>query len=701
MTTEVEQVPVSKVIEQLEAFILLIQNSAVKFDPRYILKVFRELKSIRRDIKANDLIILISYVYPSKCPTAEYILEILKPFSTGSLVILNNKSIESMILDDPKFEILPEIDLFIHLLVQIFLHDLGETKVLHEFNGKVIQKLKSYNKRTLDYIQAKVWYYIFRSSELANDLINIRVELMNALRTATLRHDTETRASVTTLLLRDYILTNDINQAYNLVEKTEFPNEATTSVVARYYYYLARIQTIQLDYSSANECVITAIRKCPQTKNALGFLQSATKLKILIELLTGEIPELSSFDDKLLSRSLRPYSEVTKAVRLGDLTIFNNAIETFGASLKKDNNYNLVLRLRQNVIKAGIRIISLSYKRISLKDICIKLHLESELTAEYIVAKAIKDGVVDATINHSKGYMETDEISDVYSTTNPQDEFDRRIKFCMQLHNDSVKAMRYPMNEDRRDVDADTQARERAEAPKQTESPRANREELPKMSLKQYQLIRSYMREKEETYNRRTTINYSLSMMMIFLALTYASVPIYRAICQRTGWGGTPITDKNRFTRDKLSPVSTERKLRVSFTAETSGALPWKFVPQQREVWLVPGETALAFYKAKNVGDRDITGMATYSVTPDHVAPYFNKIQCFCFEEQRLQKGEEVDMPLFFFIDPEFSRDPAMRNIDDVVLHYTFFRAKHDQQHETLFGNADSKNEETTAAHST
>lgn len=240
-----------------------------------------------------------------------------------------------------------------------------------------------------------------------------------------------------------------------------------------------------------------------------------------------------------------------------------------------------------------------------------------------------------------------------------------------------------------------------AEAPKQTESPRANREELPKMSLKQYQLIRSYMREKEETYNRRTTINYSLSMMMIFLALTYASVPIYRAICQRTGWGGTPITDKNRFTRDKLSPVSTERKLRVSFTAETSGALPWKFVPQQREVWLVPGETALAFYKAKNVGDRDITGMATYSVTPDHVAPYFNKIQCFCFEEQRLQKGEEVDMPLFFFIDPEFSRDPAMRNIDDVVLHYTFFRAKHDQQHETLFGNADSKNEETTAAHST
>lgn len=87
--------------------------------------------------------------------------------------------------------------------------------------------------------------------------------------------------------------------------------------------------------------------------------------------------------------------------------------------------------------------------------------MDSELTAEYIVAKAIKDGVVDATINHTKGYMESDEVSYVYSTTSPQEEFDRRIKFCMQLHNDSVKAMRYPMNEDRRDVDADTQARER------------------------------------------------------------------------------------------------------------------------------------------------------------------------------------------------------------------------------------------------
>lgn len=94
---------------------------------------------------------------------------------------------------------------------------------------------------------------------------------------------------------------------------------------------------------------------------------------------------------------------------------------------------------------------------------------------------------------------------------------------------------------------------------------------------------------------------------------------------------------------------------------------------------MVPGETALVFYRAKNMSKEDIVGMATYSVSPDHVAPYFNKIQCFCFEEQRLAAGEEVDMPVFFFIDPDFAKDPAMRNIDDVVLNYSFFKASYNE----------------------
>ena len=91
-------------------------------------------------------------------------------------------------------------------------------------------------------------------------------------------------------------------------------------------------------------------------------------------------------------------------------------------------------------------------------------------------------------------------------------------------------------------------------------------------------------------------------------------------------------TDQARFTPEKLVPVTDARRLRITFSASVSDVLEWKFTPQQREVRVLPGETALAFYKAKNCSKEDIIGVATYSVTPGQAAPYFSKIQCFCFE---------------------------------------------------------------------
>ncbi|KAL7273547.1 Cytochrome c oxidase assembly protein cox11, mitochondrial [Rhizina undulata] len=171
---------------------------------------------------------------------------------------------------------------------------------------------------------------------------------------------------------------------------------------------------------------------------------------------------------------------------------------------------------------------------------------------------------------------------------------------------------------------------------------------------------------------------YTLSLTLATLTLAYAAVPLYRAICQRTGFGGIPITDISRFTPDKLVPVQGARRLRITFNASVSDILEWKFTPQQREVRVKPGETALAFYTATNMSKEDIIGVATYSVTPGQVAPYFSKIQCFCFEEQKLNAGETVDMPVFFFIDPDFLADPQMKGIDTVTLNYTFFKAKYD-----------------------
>lgn len=181
----------------------------------------------------------------------------------------------------------------------------------------------------------------------------------------------------------------------------------------------------------------------------------------------------------------------------------------------------------------------------------------------------------------------------------------------------------------------------------------------------------------------QNTLYYTLSIILGTVALSYGSVPLYKTICQQTGWGGQPIkSSAHAYTQEaensdeiaaRLTPVESSRRLRITFAGSTSDILPWKFTPQQREVRVLPGETALAFYTATNKSSEDVIGVATYSVTPAQVAPYFSKIQCFCFEEQRLNKGETVDMPVFFYIDPEFLKDPAMKGIDTITLNYTFF----------------------------
>ncbi|PBP20592.1 cytochrome-c oxidase assembly protein [Diplocarpon rosae] len=182
-----------------------------------------------------------------------------------------------------------------------------------------------------------------------------------------------------------------------------------------------------------------------------------------------------------------------------------------------------------------------------------------------------------------------------------------------------------------------------------------------------------------------STLYYALSVILGTVAFSYGSVPMYKMICQTTGWGGQPIkspghggSDDGSDPSGRLQPVTSAPRIRITFNGSVSDVMPWKFVPQQREVRVLPGETALAFYTATNRSEEPIIGVATYSVTPAQVAPYFSKIQCFCFEEQRLNAGETVDMPVFFYIDPDFVNDPNMKGIHQVTLSYTFFKAKYD-----------------------
>jgi len=130
----------------------------------------------------------------------------------------------------------------------------------------------------------------------------------------------------------------------------------------------------------------------------------------------------------------------------------------------------------------------------------------------------------------------------------------------------------------------------------------ASRRPLPSIS--------SFSKNKSAAY-------YATAVLIGFLGLTYAAVPIYRVVCQKTGWGGTPMTDSSKFSAEHMVPVPTVngRRIKVSFSASTSDSLPWSFRPQQREISVLPGETALTFYKAKNKSNEDIIGIATYNVS--------------------------------------------------------------------------------------
>tara|TARA_X000001036_G_scaffold427934_1_gene457138 strand:+ start:247 stop:918 length:672 start_codon:yes stop_codon:yes gene_type:complete len=176
---------------------------------------------------------------------------------------------------------------------------------------------------------------------------------------------------------------------------------------------------------------------------------------------------------------------------------------------------------------------------------------------------------------------------------------------------------------------------------------------------------------------------YLLAITSFTVGASYASVPLYRAFCRATGFGGTTqrksieekIQERDQMDKSVLEKAK-KRSVEVTFNADVAEGLPWKFTPTQKKVTVTPGETVLAFYTAENKSSSPITGVATYNVQPGKAGQYFNKIQCFCFEEQRLRAKEKVDMPVFFYLDPEFASDRGMEDVNSLVLSYTFFQSE-------------------------
>jgi cytochrome c oxidase assembly protein subunit 11 len=172
--------------------------------------------------------------------------------------------------------------------------------------------------------------------------------------------------------------------------------------------------------------------------------------------------------------------------------------------------------------------------------------------------------------------------------------------------------------------------------------------------------------------NNRGNAQVALICAAVFVTMVgaaFASVPFYRAFCQATGFNGAVKRAVN-----KAPAAISSRTIVVRFDTNVRG-LAWKFEPDQASQTVHLGENKLAFFRAKNIGDKPMTGRALFNVVPESAGPYFSKLECFCFKDQTLKPGESAEFPVVYTVDPRFATDRDTRTQNEITLSYTFFPA--------------------------
>ena len=157
------------------------------------------------------------------------------------------------------------------------------------------------------------------------------------------------------------------------------------------------------------------------------------------------------------------------------------------------------------------------------------------------------------------------------------------------------------------------------------------------------------------------------AFVAVMVGMAYAAVPLYTWFCRTTGFGGTTQVAS-------VAPAGMlDRKVTVRFDANVGPGLPWRFAPEVNSIDLHIGEVATVYYTITNLTARPTAGQAAYNVTPTTVGGYFDKINCFCFTEQRLAPGEKREMAVVFFVDPALVKDADQDAVDTITLSYTFY----------------------------
>ncbi|KAH9655123.1 26S proteasome non-ATPase regulatory subunit 3 [Citrus sinensis] len=410
-----------------------METGAHAREVRRIMRAVRLTMALRRKLKAPVLSAFLNFALAPGSEAHSRLLSYLPKEDEHEMEVDTASSGAPAPAKHP----LPELEIYCYLLVLIFLIDKKRYNEAKACSSASIARLKNMNRRTVDVLAARLYFYYSLCYELTGDLAEIRGNLLALHRIATLRHDELGQFDL-------FCLKKCCSDKHDMNSGMEFFCQGH---FCRYLFYLGKIRTIQLEYTDAKESLLQAARKAPVA--ALGFRVQCNKWAIIVRLLLGEIPERTVFMQKGMEKALRPYFELTNAVRIGDLELFKSVAEKFSSTFSSDRTNNLIVRLRHNVIRTGLRNISISYSRISLADVAKKLRLDSAnpvADAESIVSKAIRDGAIDATVDHANGWMVSKETGDIYSTNEPQLAFNSRIAFCLNMHNEAVRALRFPPN---------------------------------------------------------------------------------------------------------------------------------------------------------------------------------------------------------------------------------------------------------------
>jgi 26S proteasome regulatory subunit N3 len=481
----------------------LLDKYVSSHDSRYLSRVFRYTNYVRKHLSTTDLTSAVnSYVTDSNrkscilnvflisnsadvASNGNHAMSIDLPVEPGTdsseskkpdslTVPSSSESSSAMYKANPSSSL--EVSLYFHILA---LSKLVSTHSWEKVKSACLEYMSlmdnsSKTKRTCSFFHTRAHYYYHVAVSKLGILPTVQYLslFMNAYRSSCLHQDLYSQSVYINILLSCYLAISAIEEARKFIAKAEFPASISNAQYVRYLYYKAYILAVQLDYSDAFSNAIQSVRKTSSHSCTAGFRIRATKLAIITQLLTGVIPEKSMFESSPeITAALLPYIYISKAVKSGNVETFTSTLQKYRDVFVHDKLFNLVRRLESNVIKAGLKKLSIAYSRISIASIPKKLKMDisttTALDAEFLCMKAIRDGVIDASIDHEKGILISHQSSSIYNTSEPQEAFSTRTSFCLDVYIEAMKAMRYPPPVSKDDLQS---AEERKERQRETDA---------------------------------------------------------------------------------------------------------------------------------------------------------------------------------------------------------------------------------------